>query len=595
MAARGSRLTSAFTALVAGVIGAVTLPAPASAASMDCAHPAGVAINRFVPFRNRFGETIAVDLYLPAGGDGAALTERGCRYPVVLESSPYRDWITPQPAKVDGGDDARRTWWVRRGYVYAFADVPGSGGSDGAWCFWCRHEQLSGVDMVNALGRQRWSNGRVGMIGGSYPAINALLVAQHRPEHLKAVIAAAFFLEPYSDFFYVGGLRRGEDAASLMAAFTGLSRWTGRYSVPTSQADASRFLEVWSRRETAPPPEFLSIQDEHPTRDAWYEERTIHPERIAVPVYILGGWNDIFDRATWRAFDRLGSRVKTLIQGPFTHVPLFMPPGAWPCPSQNSDFCGAPLFDRFLKGVDSTAYQKLVATPVRTYVQPAGNSAKVPYIASSGKPKTYPWELRLAESGTAVVHYQPAAGTTSGRWFYRGSVAGGQLPYDAYLGIDNAQDQRLEERTSLSLVSAPLQRSVTMLGAGRLSLRVTANATDADVVVRVVDEYPPGSPFPAGYGTVVTNGWLKASHRNGHSSKSIAPLTPGRPTRLDVEIWPAGYRFAKGHRIRIDIYPSDVPRFMPPTTPVDLTVDLGASRATFPTLEDARSLTLGHE
>lgn len=568
------------------VIASINVCAP-RASAVDCDRPSGVAIERYVPFTNRFGETIAVDLYLPTDASGAPLTERGCRYPVVLESSPYRDWTTPQPAKADGADDARRTWWVQRGYVYAFADVPGAGGSDGTWCFWCRREQLSGVDIVNALGRQRWSNGRVGMVGGSYPAINAMLIAQHKPKHLKAVIAAGFFLDPYSDFFYVGGMRRGEDATALMAAFTALSRWTGQYQAPTHEAQATRFADVWGNRTTSPLAEFLRIQDEHPTRDEWYEERTIHPERIDIPVHVFGGWNDIFDRATWRAYDRFASRTKSLLHGPFTHVSLFMPPGAWPCESQNADFCGAPLFDRVLKD-----RRVAMAPVVRTYVQPTGDTEKAPYIESKAKPRTSPWQLRLARSGTGVVRYQPAAGTTSGRWFFRGSVAGGQLPYDQYLGVDNASDQRVEEQTSLSLVSEPLERDVTVLGAGKLSLRASANAADADIVVRVVDEYPAGSVFPAGHGTLVTNGWLKASHRKGHTSRQIAPLAVDKLTQMDVEIWPAGYRFAKGHRIRIDLYPSDVPRFMPQTTPGELTVDLGGSRITLPTLEKTQHVTL---
>ena len=53
---------------------------------------------------------------------------------------------------------------------------------------------------------------------------------------------------------------------------------------------------------------------------------------------------------------------------------------------------------------------------------------------------------------------------------------------------------------------------------------------------------------------------------------------------MNVEIWPAGYRFAKGHRIRIDLYPADTPRFVPLREPFDLAVDLGASRVTLPVL-----------
>ena len=563
-------------------------PAPsAPPAPPTCSPPSsgyGAAIRRYVPFHNRYGELIAVDLYLPTDAAGSTLTDAGCQFPVVLESSPYRDWETPQPTKVT--EDARRSWWVRRGYVYAFADVPGTGGSDGTWCLFCEHEQWSGFDVVEALGTMPGSNGNVGMIGGSYPGINSLLVAQRQPPHLKAVIAAQFFVDPYSDLYFVGGMRRLLDSTVLGVAFTGLAKWTGQYQAPTSAEEFQRFTDVWTSRAKAPPPSFASIQDDHPIRDDWYEERTVRPEQITVPAYLLGGWNDIFDRATWGVYERLSSAVKVLRQGPFTHVSIYTPPGAWPCASHDSDFCGAPMFDRFLKGDATPDYQAMVATPVKYYVQPSGATPAAPYVEGAAKPATTPWTMALGPPGkTAATHWDPSVGVTSGQWFLRGSVGGAQPPYDYYLGFDSPADQRIEEGKELSVASPPLAHDVTVVGGGSLSLLAASSGTDADVVVRLVDEYPAGDKvFPAGYAYLVTNGWLRASHRSGQDATHIAPLQPGLPTRLDVEVWPAGYRFLAGHRIRVDIAAADVPRFAPLSSPFDLTIDLGASSVTLPTV-----------
>jgi predicted acyl esterase len=162
-------------------------------------------------------------------------------------------------------------------------------------------------------------------------------------------------------------------------------------------------------------------------------------------------------------------------------------------------------------------------------------------------------------------------------------VPGSQSPFDYVLGVDGPADQRVEEAKTLSIASAPLDRDVTILGEGKVSLRLQATAADADIAVRIVDEWPVGSTeFPQGYAYRMGGGWRRASHRFGNASKQLAPLVPGRWTRVDVPLWPVGYRFAKGHRIRIDIAGADVPRFMPPSSTVDVTIDLARSIVELP-------------
>lgn len=499
---------------------------PATGTDRDCT-PDGVVIEREVPFRNRFGERIAVDLHRPAGVD------RRCRFPVVLESSAYRDWTAPQ--EVDAlTEDERRAWWVERGYVFAFADVPGTGASEGAWCLFCEREQRSGVDIVNALGRQRWSNGNVGMIGGSYPGITAMLVAQHRPKHLKAVIAAEFTGDLYDEMLYVDGLPRGEDWQAIAAVFTYIDALS-----------ASRDID------------FTAIQREHPTDDEWYAERRLRPEDVKVPVYALGGWNDIFDRAVWDTFDRLGSEVKVLRQGPFTHVPVMPQADAWPCADHASDFCGVAFFERHLKGAGSAEYDALVADPVQLYVEPNHGWVELP-----AKPVTAPWTMALGTAGeTAAVRADPTAGATGGRWFARGSVPGTYPPFDYVLGIDGPADQRVEEAKLVSVATPPLERDVTFVGGGTARLRLRSSSPSVDLSVRIVDE------------------WTEHAYRVNGGWRRVA-LTPGEWTDIEVDLWPIGRRFAAGHRLRIDLAGADVPRFLPPDSPFEIEIDLGASTVT---------------
>src|SRR5205814_4935003 len=114
----------------------------------------------------------------------------------------------------------------------------------------------------------------------------------------------------------------------------------------------------------------------------------------------------------------------------------------------------------------------------------------------------------------------------------------------------------------------------TLVGQVHASLVVTADGPDADLSIRLIDEAPPGDPvFAAGYNSRVGGGWLQLSHRAGNERGQVRPMPVGQPVRVDFDLWPVGYRFAKGHRIRVDIAPADTPRFVPMADQATLTVD----------------------
>ncbi len=63
-------------------------------------------------------------------------------------------------------------------------------------------------------------------------------------------------------------------------------------------------------------------------------------------------------------------------------------------------------------------------------------------------------------------------------------------------------------------------------------------------------------------------GWLKVSHRKldpqlstpyrpYHAHYEEQKLKPGEIVKVEVEIWPTGTVFKKGHRIQLDIAPTD--------------------------------------
>lgn len=148
---RASRSALAAGALVLAVTAGPSL-ARAQATGASTAYDVVVLSNLMVPMRD--GVSLATDVYLPAR-DGRPL-EGGL--PVILERTPYNK---------DGVADGWPRFFVPRGYVGVVQDVRGRYRSGGRWRP-LRDDGPDGADIAAWIGRQSWSNGRIGTVGTSY-------------------------------------------------------------------------------------------------------------------------------------------------------------------------------------------------------------------------------------------------------------------------------------------------------------------------------------------------------------------------------------------------------------------------------------------
>ncbi|MDG2521223.1 CocE/NonD family hydrolase [Caulobacter segnis] len=81
---------------------------------------------------------------------------------------------------------------MRRGYIFVRVEGRGAGASEGVrLADFTKQEAQDGADMIDWIAKQPFSNGKVGMIGGSYPGIMQLNVAAEAPPALKAIFPAA--------------------------------------------------------------------------------------------------------------------------------------------------------------------------------------------------------------------------------------------------------------------------------------------------------------------------------------------------------------------------------------------------------------------
>jgi hypothetical protein len=73
-------------------------------------------------------------------------------------------------------------------YATVNVNIRGTGCSGGAFDFFETMQLLDGYDVIEAVAAQDWvMNGKVGMVGLSYPGITQLFVASTQPPHLAAI------------------------------------------------------------------------------------------------------------------------------------------------------------------------------------------------------------------------------------------------------------------------------------------------------------------------------------------------------------------------------------------------------------------------
>ena len=160
--------------------------------------------------------------------------------PVLVSTYPYR-----KDDIIGSLFEGTRQRLAERGYATVFADMAGTGASDGSYgeTFDLPREGRDCAAVVEWAAAQDWCDGNVGAWGVSYGGMTALAAAAARPPHLKAIVAVYATTDVYRDTITLGGcpamLGRYAWAAHMMAL--GLCP-------PTAQDPEGRWRQVWDQR-----------------------------------------------------------------------------------------------------------------------------------------------------------------------------------------------------------------------------------------------------------------------------------------------------------------------------------------------------------
>ena len=164
---------------------AVALGLVLATSLLQAAESYEVTTERGVNATMRDGVILRADIYRP-NVEG--------QFPVLLQRTPYN-----KSGGVAFGLEA-----AARGYVVIIQDVRGRYTSDGEW-YTFKHEPDDGYDTVEWAAALPYSNGKVGMWGGSYVGATQMLAAIAHPPHLAGICPVVTASNYHENWTYQGG------------------------------------------------------------------------------------------------------------------------------------------------------------------------------------------------------------------------------------------------------------------------------------------------------------------------------------------------------------------------------------------------------
>ena len=520
-----------------------------------------------VPSRNGI-DTIWVDIIRPK-------TKPGVKVPTIMDASPYfntmgRGWeghcktpttalstptgtpglgCTKQSAFPEYYDD----YFVPRGYAVALMDLRGTRNTSGCQTYGDRDEVFDAVDVVDWIADQEWSNGKVGLTGGSYDGTVAIGAAVEQPlsgRHKDAVGAVIPIraIDRWYDYHFLNGVPSSGHAATpalfttVLAAGDNPNSGTPRGAVaavqrkgciatfgqltnagyaPTYQdADAP----FWSERDFA--------KDAAGTRSAFFLIHGLYDFNVKT--------NNVGQM--WAALPKKAPKKLWLLNG--DHVDP-------DTPDAETAQAGGHVLPFTFQSAYRTATHRWWAQFLKGLPAGALDTPAAEVQGDDGRwagSRTWPVPgrdtvLSLTPDGTAVPG-TAAAGSVSWSDEPTGSMADGEQ----------------------SFVTAPVKKATRLSGQVVFDLAYTLTGPDTTLAVRI-DSLPPDAADDAPVGDTtldgpqddvftVSYGWARAAYRNSIEPRGLStpsgpePVVPGETVRTAFGSLPLDFTLRPGHRLR---------------------------------------------
>jgi len=563
---------------------------PSVRAQADPKSDVTVRTDVMVPLRD--GVKLATDIYLPQG-----VTDK---LPTILERTPY--------GKPRDANTARS--FAARGYAVVIQDTRGRYKSEGVWHM-LSDDGRDGADTCEWIGKQPWSNGKIGMIGTSYVGGTQHAAALEKAPHLTTVIPADAVSNPgYQSMRNAGafelrfwnwimtragdGGRQARDDPAVKSALTEMAANRKHYLLNLPVRKGATPLKLAPEYE-----DWLVEAMKHGANDEFWAATNIldHTDRYKdIPVFLVGGWYDSWAGNTSANFQALSKAIKG---------PVYLTMGPWIHGQHGSSAHGQVTFgdeaairdplawrlewyDRWLKGIDNSVGKSgQFATPVRIFVMGTGDGRKTKdgRLNHGGSWRDeHEWPLArtkytkyyLQRGGGLSTELPPPVSSFTSYDFDPANpvpTIGGNISSGDGIMLQGAWDQRGGEhiwngktpiplsarRDVLVFQTEPLAEDLEVTGEIEVKLWASSDSPDTDFTAKLIDVYPSSPDFPGGFDLNLEDGIVRARFRE--SLRKAVLMEPGKVYEFTIKLYPTSNVFKKGHRIRVDISSSNFPRF----------------------------------
>ena len=528
------------------------------------AEPFEVTIEHGVSTKMRDGIVLRADIYRPKA-EG--------KYPVLLQRTPYN--------KSGGVSFGVRA--ASRGFVTIIQDVRGRYSSEGEW-YTFKNESNDGYDTVEWAAALPYSDGKVGMFGGSYVGATQMLAAIAHPPHLAGICPVVTASNYHDGWTYQGGAFEqwfNQSWTSGLAQDTfdrkvahNTNALLGMGKLPLTSYPLFNFPDtsssLYSTNSLAP---YFIDWLAHPSYDDYWRRWSIeeHYADINVPSLTIAAWYDIFQGGSLRNYSgtrahggdraRSGQRLLVTIGGHAGGGQKIGDVDFGPAAAQfDEDEVTLSWYEYLLKGVQNRfAKEKAVQIFV---------------MGRNEWREEDDWPLARAQSRKYFLHSDGGANSLRGsgslsaapplkdsadHYVYDPAnpvpTVGGPLCCDGWHMPPGPRDQRaVEGRDDVLIYSTPTFAADTEI-TGPISLELFAKSTavDTDFTAKLVDVAPDG------FAQNLTEGIIRARYRD--SQETPALMNPGQIYKFTIDLWSTSNVFLKGHILRLEVSSSNFPRF----------------------------------